>query len=156
MSSFIRIKDLPASTGVALSDTLLASSATTTYNLSISDLDKELRKKTVNTRSTSSETNYEFQTTDIGNIVVFNKLAPSTATISQSLSTNTNIGETINIVKISNQPLRILPSSGIAAISFGNHVDLVETNTFGQLTKISNNTWLLYGNFFTAPSGTFT
>lgn len=156
MSSFIRIKDLPASTGVALSDTLLASSATTTYNLSISDLDKELRKKTVNTRSTSSESNYAFQTTDIDNIVVFNKLAVSTASLSKSVSDTANTGDTIDIVKTTDQALRISASSGVSIISVGNHTDLIEKNSYSQLIKINDNQWLLTGYLFTAPSGTFT
>lgn len=155
--SSVRIRDLPDSTGVLSSDNLIISSSSTTYKASISETKSVFISQTSNTRGSSLETNYNITSSDISNIVNINKTIASTVTIPASVSNASNIGDYIDIINSSstNSDVRILAETGIYIRSFGNHKDLVSQYQSCKATKFSATEWLLSGNLYTSPSGTF-
>jgi len=154
--SSTRVKDLPASTGVLSSDNLIVSSDNLTYKLSISDIKKEFRSKQISSRTSAAETNYNLQTVDIGNMLNIGKLSHSTVKITSSLSNSSNIGDYIEIINTSPSfDVRVVGDSGVLIRSNGNHTDLTTQYSSGKITKFDTNQWILTGDFFTSPSGTF-
>tara|TARA_B100001778_G_scaffold92184_1_gene75276 strand:- start:43121 stop:43588 length:468 start_codon:yes stop_codon:yes gene_type:complete len=154
--SSIRIKNLPASTGVLNTDNLIVSSDDLTYKLPVSGIKKQLIKQTTNLRAVATELNYDTTANDINNIINVNKSVPSTVTITSAASTSANIGDHIDVFNTSStSDVRILSPSGVYIRSMGNHVDLTRQYGVGKITKFSSNEWMLTGDFFTSPSGTF-
>ncbi len=154
--SSIRVKNLPASTGVLNTDNLIVSSDDLTYKLPVSDLKKQLVKQTANSRTIATELNYDTTADDLNNIINVNKSVPSTVTITSAASTSANIGDYIEVFNTSStSDIRILAPSGVYIRSMNNHVDLTRQYSVGKITKFSSNEWMLTGDFFTSPSGTF-
>ena len=154
--SSIRIKNLPASTGVLTTDNVIVSSNDLSYKLPISDMKKEFNKQSSTSLTSSTETNYDTSTSDIGTILKVNKSIVSTIKITTATSNGANIGDSIDVINTSSlQDVRILAQSGVYIRSMGNHVDLTRQYGVGKITKFSSNEWMLTGDFFTSPSGTF-
>lgn len=154
--SSIRIKNLPASTGVLTTDNVIVSSNDLSYKLPISDMKKEFNKQSSTSLTSSTETNYDTSTSDIGTILNVNKSIVSTITITTTANNSANIGECIDVINTSAlQDVRILAQSGVNIRSEGNHTDLTRQYSVGKITKFSGNEWMLTGDFFTSPSGTF-
>ena len=154
--SSIRVKNLPVSTGVLNTDNLIVSSDNLTYKLPVSDLKKQLIKQTSNSRTIATELNYDTTADDINNIINVNKSVPCTVTITSAASTIANIGDHIDVFNTSStSDVRILSPSGVYIRSMNNHVDLTRQYSVGKITKFSSNEWMLTGDFFTSPSGTF-
>lgn len=155
--SNIRVRDLPSSTGVLDSDNLIVSSQSTTYKLSVSDTKSILRSKISNVRTSDLETNYDVRSSDIGNILNISKTIASTITIPLSVSSTTNIGDDIQIINTSStsSDVRILAESGVYIHSFGGHTDLIAQYNSCKIMKFSNTEWLITGDLYTSPSGTF-
>jgi len=154
--SSIRIKNLPASTGVLTTDNVIVSSNDLSYKLPISDMKKEFNKQSSTSLTSSTETNYDTSTSDIGTILNVNKSIVSTIKITTATSNGANIGDSIDVINTSSlQDVRILAQSGVYIRSMGNHLDLTRQYSVGKITKFSSNEWMLTGDFFTSPSGTF-
>ena len=154
--SSIRIKNLPASTGVLTTDNVIVSSNDLSYKLPISDMKKEFNKQSSTSLTSSTETNYDTSTSDIGTILNVNKSIVSTIKITTASSNGANIGDSIDVINTSSlQDVRILAQSGVYIRSMGNHLDLTRQYSVGKITKFSSNEWILTGDFFTSPSGTF-
>jgi len=154
--SSIRIKNLPASTGVLNTDNLIISSDDLSYRLSISDMEKELRKQTVTTKTSAVEPNYDLASTDIGNIVNINKAAHSTVKVTSALSSAANMGDYVDVINTNSLvDVRFIADSGVSIRSRGGHTDLVDQYSSGRVTKFDTNQWLLTGDLFTSPSGAF-
>lgn len=154
--SSIRVKNLPVSTGVLNTDNLIVSSDNLTYKLPVADLKKQLVKQTTNSRTIATELNYDTIADDINNIINVNKSVPCTVTITSAASTSANIGDYIEVFNTSStSDVRILSPSGVYIRSMNNHVDLTRQYSVGKITKFSSNEWMLTGDFFTSPSGTF-
>ena len=154
--SSVRVKNLPASTGVLNADNPIVSSDDLTYKLPVSGIKKELVKQTANSRAIATELNYDTTADDLNNIINVNKSVPSTVTITSAASTSANIGDYIEVFNTSStSDVRILSPSGVYIRSMNNHVDLTRQYSVGKITKFSSNEWMLTGDFFTSPSGTF-
>ena len=154
--SSIRIKNLPASTGVLNTDNVIVSSNDLSYKLPISDMKKEFNKQSSTSLTSSTETNYDTSTSDIGTILNVNKSIVSTIKITTATSNGANVGDSIDVINTSSlQDVRILAQSGVYIRSMGNHLDLTRQYSVGKITKFSSNEWMLTGDFFTSPSGTF-
>jgi hypothetical protein len=154
--SSIRIKNLPASTGVLTTDNVIVSSNDLSYKLPISDMKKEFNKQSSTSLTSSTETNYDTSTSDIGTILNVNKSIVSTIKITTATSNGANVGDSIDVINTSSvQDVRILAQSGVYIRSMGNHLDLTRQYSVGKITKFSSNEWMLTGDFFTSPSGTF-
>lgn len=154
--SSTKIKDLPTSTGVLSSDNLIVSSNDLTYKLSLTDTKQEFRKQSVNNRTSSAESSYSILSSDLGAIINVNKIAHTRVTIPTNVSNAANIGDYIDIVNMSaTNDVRLTPGSGIYLRSAGGHTDLTEQYAVGRATKLNSTDWILTGDFFTSPSGTF-
>lgn len=154
--SSIRIKNLPASTGVLTTDNVIVSSNDLSYKLPISDMKKEFNKQSSTSLTSSTETNYDTSTSDIGTILNVNKSIASTIKITTATSNGANVGDSIDVINTSSlQDVRILAQSGVYIRSMGNHLDLTRQYSVGKITKFSSSEWMLTGDFFTSPSGTF-
>ena len=106
--------------------------------------------------TSSTETNYDTSTSDIGTILNVNKSIVSTIKITTATSNGANVGDSIDVINTSSvQDVRILAQSGVYIRSMGNHLDLTRQYSVGKITKFSSNEWMLTGDFFTSPSGTF-
>ena len=123
--SSIRINNLPASTGVLTTDNVIVSSNDLSYKLPISDMKKEFNKQSSTSLTSSTETNYDTSTSDIGTILNVNKSIVSTIKITTASSNGANIGDSIDVINTSSlQDVRILAQSGVYIRSMGNHLDL--------------------------------
>ena len=154
--SSIRIKNLPASTGVLNTDNAILSSDDLTYKLSISGMKQEFRKQTTTTKTSAAEANYNLASTDIGNILNINKTAHSTVKVTSAISSAANIGDYVDVINTNASfDVRFIADSGVSIRSRGGHTDLVDQYSSGRVTKFDTNQWLLTGDLFTSPSGAF-
>lgn len=152
--SSIRIKNLPSATGVLSSDNFIVSSEDLTYKLPLSDIKNEITQTSVNTQS-GGNANYDIQTSDLRNVLVIDKSFDSTVTITNSLNSSATIGDKIDIVKMSVGELRILAASGINIISQNNLTDVRSYYVSCSLQKLTTSNWLLSGDLYISPSGSF-
>jgi len=152
--SSIRIKNLPDPTGILYSDNFILSSDDLSYKISLSGIKNEITSPSVNTQS-GGNSNYNIQLSDLRNTLVIDKSFDSTITITSGINDSCAVGEKIDVIKMSIGELRVVADSGINIVSQNNLTDIESYHTRCSLQKISSSNWLLSGDLYSAPSGSF-